>query len=81
MQDMNNIINFKSALHERNALLFCEKYGIIEYTVKGNQLVYYRNNAIMQGVYRTYKHIVNLDTMKETVTELKGCYKRGNVNA
>lgn len=77
---MTQLINFKSALHERNALAFCEKYGVIEYKVKGNQLIYYRNNAIMQGVYRTYKHMVNLDTMKETVIELKGCYKRGYVN-
>ena len=77
---MNKIINFKTALHEKNALLFCEKYGIIEYTVNGNQLIYYRNNAIAQGIYKTYKHTVNLDTMDETVTELKRINKKGFIN-
>ena len=77
---MDQIINFKTALHERNATLFCEKYGIIDYKVKGNQLIYYRNNAIAIGVYRTYKHMVDLDTMKETVTELKRLYKKGYIN-
>lgn len=77
---MNQVINFKTALHERNALLFCEKHGIIDYKVKGNQLIYYCNNAVAIGVYRTYKHMVNLDTMKETVIELKQLYKKGYIN-
>ena len=77
---MNNIINFKNALHEKNALTFCEKYGIIDYKVKSNQLIYYRNCAIAQGIYRTYKHIVNLDTMQESVKELKRINKKGFIN-
>ena len=77
---MNKIINFKTALHEKNAILFCEKYGIVDYKVNGNKLIYYCNNAIAIGVYRTYKHIVNLDTMKESVEELKRLYKKGYIN-
>lgn len=77
---MNKIVDFKTVSHEKRAILFCETYGIIEYQIKGDQLIYYRNNAIAQGVYRTYKHTVNLDTMKETVTELKKLNKKGFIN-
>ena len=77
---MNTIINFKTALHEKNATLFCEKYGIIDYKVKDNHLIYYRNCAVAQGIYRTYKHTVDLDTMKENVKELKRLNKKGFLN-
>lgn len=71
--NMNNIIT----MHEKRAMLFCETYGITEYKVKGNQLIYYRNSAIAQGIYKTYKHTVNLDTMQENVVELKRLNKEG----
>ena len=77
---MNNIIDFKTVAHEKRAILFCETYGIIEYQIKGNELIYYRNSAIAQGVYKTYKHVVNLDTMEESVKELKRLNKKGYSN-
>ena len=77
---MNKIIDFKTASHKTRAILFCETYGIIEYQIKENELIYYRNCAVAQGVYRTYKHTVNLDTMQETIKELKKLNKKGFIN-
>ena len=77
---MNKIIDFKTVSHEKRAILFCETYGIIEYQIKENELIYYRNCAVAQGVYRTYKHTVNLDTMQETIKELKKLNKKGFIN-
>lgn len=62
------------------AINFCEKYGIVEYQIKGDHLIYYRNCAVAQGVYRTYKHTVNLDTMQESVQELKKLNRKGFIN-
>lgn len=67
-------------MNEQKAISFCEKYGIIDYKVQDNTLVYYRNSAVAQGVYRTYKHTVNLETMKENVQELKRLNKKGFIN-
>lgn len=49
--------------YEHQALLFGEKYGIIEYYTFENKMVYemyYRNEG-------RFLHIVDLDTMKEEV--------------
>lgn len=67
-------------MNEQKAISFCEKYGIIDYKIQGNLLIYYRNNAVAQGIYRTYKHTVNLDTMQESVKELKKLNKKGFIN-
>lgn len=67
-------------MNKQKAISFCEKYGIIDYKVQGNTLVYYRNDAVAQGVYRTYKHTVNLNTMGETVMELKKLNRKGFIN-
>lgn len=50
------------------ALLYAEKYGIIEYKVKGSMMVYYEQIGTSK-----YKATVNLKTMQETRKEL---YKR-----
>ena len=48
--------------YENKALLYAEKYGIIEYEVKKNKM-HYTEHFRMEG---TYHATVNLDTMKET---------------
>jgi len=52
--------------YEQIALKFAEKYGIINYTVKGNTMTYYE-----QFTEGSYKANVNLDTLQETRTQLK----------
>ena len=52
MKDYNNI-----------ALKYSEKYGIIDYEVKNNKMIYYVNYLLEN---RKYECIVNLDTLKET---------------
>ncbi len=49
--------------YEEKALLFAEKYGVIEYEVQGNTMVYYQTYTLEN---RTIKATVNLDTMEET---------------
>ena len=58
--------------YEHLALLFCEKYGIIEYKVEGNKLVFYSTYTYER---RTFKSVVDLDTMKETKTQMSKYYK------
>ena len=53
--------------YETKALLYAEKFGIRDYTVKGNAMVY-KEEFPTEG---TYKATVNLDTMKETRKQVK----------
>ena len=67
--------------YEDKATQYAEQHGIIEYTVSGNKMVYYANYpAYLSEQRRTYKIVVNLDTMKETRTHLKRWNKLGNSN-
>lgn len=52
--------------YEHEALLFAEKYGIVDYEVVGNEMIYkeYFSSETWQGT-------VNLDTMKETRKQIK----------
>lgn len=53
--------------YELKALLFGEKYGIIDYYIFDNQMVYemyYRNEG-------RFLHLVNLDSMEETVQKVE----------
>ena len=61
---------------------YAEEHGIIEYTVNGNKMTYYANYpAYMSEGRRTYKIVVNLDTMKEeSRTQLKRWNVRGDYN-
>ena len=60
---------------------FAEKYGIVDYTVKNNEMKYnvsypeYLNNP-----HYTIQHIVNLDTGKEETKRLNRFYSKGLVN-
>lgn len=64
------------------ATQYAEQHGIIEYTVSGNKMTYYANYpAYLSEGRRTYKIVVNLDTMKEELrTQLKRWNKNGNYN-
>lgn len=68
---------------ERQADVFVERYGIVEYTVKGDLLIYYRNsrNSIYDKKPTTYKFVVNLAT-GETFkgVALKRLNKKGYYN-
>ena len=61
---------------------YAEEHGIIEYTVNGNKMIYYANYpAYLSEGRRTYKIVVNLDTMKEeSRTQLKRWNVRGDYN-
>ena len=61
---------------------YAEEHGIIEYTVSGNKMTYYANYlAYLSEQRRTYKIVVNLDTMKEeSRTQLKRWNVRGDYN-
>lgn len=64
------------------ATQYAEEHGIIEYTVSGNKMIYYANYlAYLSEGRRTYKIVVNLDTMKEeSRTRLKRWNRNGNYN-
>lgn len=61
---------------------YAEEHSIIEYTVSGNKMIYYTNYpAYLSEGRRTYKIVVNLDTMKEeSRTQLKRWNVRGDYN-
>ena len=61
---------------------YAEEHGIIECTLNGNKMTYYANYPVyLSEGRRTYKIVVNLDTMKEeSRTELKRWNKLGNYN-
>mgnify|MGYP005611113265 FL=1 len=68
--------------YTNKATQYAEQHGIIEYTVNGNKMTYYANySAYLSEGRRTYKIVVNLDTMKEeSRTQLKRWNVRGNYN-
>lgn len=62
--------------YRHKALCYAEKYGIIEYTVKASKMIYY----VTYPTEGTYKHIVDIKTMKETIAHLKRYNKVGIFN-
>lgn len=58
--------------YENKALLYAEEYGIIEYYVRGNKMIYYSSFPLEHS---TIKAVVNLDTMTETRKYLNRYYK------
>lgn len=68
--------------YNHKATCYAEEHGIIEYTVHGNKMTYYANYpAYLSEGRRTYKIVVNLDTMKEeSRTQLKRWNRSGNCN-
>lgn len=63
---------------EGKAILYAEKYGILEYKIVGKSMVYYSNYL---NEHVTYKVTVNLVTMTENSRKaMKKYYQKGNVN-
>ena len=58
--------------YEHKALCYAEEYGIIEYHIKGNEMIYYTSFPMER---KTYKAVVNLDTMFEVRTEMDRYYR------
>ena len=62
----------EKARNEQKALLYAEKYGIIEYHVEGNKMIYYSSFPLEHS---TIEAVVNLDTMTEKRKYLRKYYK------
>lgn len=58
--------------YENKAVSYAERYGIIEYRVSKNEMIYYQTYP----TGGTYDVRVNLDTMKETRSKLNLHLKR-----
>ena len=63
--------------YEHKALLIAEHYGVIEYKVQGNKMVYFANYPLE---HNTVKVTINLDSKKEHRERLSKYYKKGNLN-
>lgn len=48
--------------YEHKALLFAEKYGVVDYKVVGSEIIYREHFPLENAVYEAR---VNLDTMEE----------------
>ena len=67
--------------YESVALHYAEQYGIINYKVKGSQMIYNVSYpAYLSNPRYTIQHIVNLDTLKEQTKRLKRFDSNGLVN-
>lgn len=63
------------------ALAYAEKYGIVEYDVRKNIMVYNVSYPAYLNVPRyTVQHRINLDTGQDTPVYLKRYDKRGEYN-
>lgn len=58
--------------------MYAEKYGILDYKVKDNTMIYY---ASYFGEQATYKCILDLNKGKETRQKMKRYYKKYTCNA
>ena len=66
---------------EQIALEYAEKYGIIDYAVKGNRMIYYANYPeYLNNKKHTIKVTVRLNTLKEERQKLTYWNPRGNAN-
>ena len=65
----------------QRAIEYAERYGILDFKVKGNRMTYYANYPrYLSEPNRTYKVTVRLDTMKEERQLLNKYYEKGNAN-
>lgn len=60
-------MNQKQIEYEHRALLYAEKYGIIDYTVKNNIMTYTESFLLENRIIQAE---VNLDTNKEKRTQI-----------
>lgn len=69
------------SIYEQRAIQWCERYGIVEYKLNKNLLVYNVSYpAYLGSPHYTIKHTVNLDTMQETTQQLKRYDPKGVYN-
>lgn len=57
--------------YENKALLYAEKYGVIEYTVDDNKMTYFEEVNEGQGIIAVYVSNIDLDTMNEVRNHIK----------
>jgi hypothetical protein len=66
---------------DKRALLYAEQYGILDWKVKGNRMIYYANYPeYLSEPRKTYKVTVRLDAMKEERQKLTKWNPKGNAN-
>ena len=66
---------------ENKAVQHAERYGILDYTIKGSYMVYYASYPSSgQDKRTTYKVTINLETNEEKREQLKRYYKKGETN-
>lgn len=61
----------KKEEYEQKALLYAEKYGVIEYRVIENEMVFEENINGGNGVTSVYRETINLDKMKGSRKQIK----------
>lgn len=59
------------AYYEQKALLYAERYGIIEYEVEENKMTYSEKFYEGNAKYVTYNAELDLDTMREKRSKKK----------
>jgi hypothetical protein len=70
------MLSKKLSENEQKALEYAEKYGIVEYTVKGCHMIYYEN-CRTEGLY---KRDYNLKTCKTLSKQMKRRNKKAYYN-
>ena len=66
---------------EHRAIRYAEEFGILDYKVKGNRMIYYANYpAYLNEPRRTYKVTVRLNKMTSEKQLLTKWNPKGNVN-
>ena len=67
--------------YKDDAIFYAEKYGILEWTMKGSKMIYYANYPkYLAEPRRTYKVVYDLKSGVETRTLLKKWNRKGNAN-
>lgn len=75
-----NIKN-NTEIYQQRALAYVEKYGIVEYRIEKNFLVFNVSYpAYLSNSRYTIQHRVNLDTMEETTRKMKRYDPKGAYN-
>ena len=68
----------RECIYSQRALQYSEKYGIIEYRIKGNLMIYNVSYpAYLGNPHYTIQHTINLDDMSHTSKQLKRYDARG----
>ena len=76
-----SITSIKQSNYTAKALLYAEKYGIIEYTTTSSTMTYYISYpAYLSNKRYTIKAMVDLNTMQEAREQLKKYNKIGIYN-